>query len=535
MIVNRPMVKIMLSSVRLAFALACFGLGACASVDHGRELQQAQSHVESATGLRAAWAKTMPLRDLPIRAGGELPLAAALDVAIVNNRALRADLAVIGQAKAELVQAGLLPNPTLSIMFGFPEAGGLSNLAFGLSQDLAALWLIPAEKRVAQAALEQRVLSVADGAVALVAEVRTAYANAQFQRLAAQLQEENLRILTDATEIAEARLEAGGLQLDLNLVRSRYVEADIELLQLRSDYRVTQRTLLRLMGVARASDDWIPSTMNPEQTFARLSSDESTLVEAALLQRLDAQAAWWELEVAVADIENQRFRLLPNVELGIAGERSARRALPDRDLLADTARASIAAGQLTAPMIESAGQRRKERSQEIEFMLGPSLDIPLPIFDQNQAQIARARFRAQELRERYEETQQRIVEAVRSAVATRRLAEERVARYRDALLPLQHSNLELAEAAYQTGRESILAVLLAQESLIRARLGYASALRDLAVSAANLERQISGPVPEFLLETQPSNAPASDPTAGINRHDPAGSLPRDVRPLREPQ
>lgn len=522
-------------NVRIVAGACGLTLCSCTAIERGPELQQAQQRVTDATGRHPAWQVDMPVKPLAIPAGGELPEDAAINLALANNRALRADLAVIGQAKAELVQAGLLPNPTLSIMFGFPEAGGLANLAFGLSQDLAALWLIPAEKKVAQAALEQRVLSVADGAVALVAEVRTTYADAQYQRLAAQLQEENLRILTDATEIAEARLGAGGLQLDLNLVRSRYVEADIELLQLRSDYRVTQRTLLRLMGVAHASDDWIPSTMNLEQTFARLSSDESKLVEAALLQRLDAQAAWWELEVAVADIENQRLRLLPSLELGIAGERFERRALPDRDLLADTARASIAAGQLTAPMIESAGQRRKERSQEIEFMLGPSLDVPLPIFDQNQAQIARARLRAQELRERYEETQQRIVEAVRSAVATRRLAEERVARYRDVLLPLQRSNLELAEAAYQTGRESILAVLLAQESLIRARLGYASALRDLAVSAANLERQISGPVPEFLLRPQPSSAPASGPHAGIEGHDAAGSPPRDVRPQQEPQ
>jgi outer membrane protein, heavy metal efflux system len=510
-------------------------LCSCNAIEHGPEVHQARQRVTEATGRDPAWQVDMPVKPLAIPAGGELSEDAAIALALTNNRALRADLTVIGQAKAELVQAGLLPNPTLSIMFGFPEAGGLSNLAFGLSQDLAALWLIPAEKKAAQAALEQRVLSVADVAVALVAEVRTSYANAQYQRLAAQLQEENLRILTDATEIAEARLGAGGLQLDLNLVRSRSVEADIELLQLRSDYRVTQRTLLRLMGVAYAPDDWIPSAMNLEQTFARLSSDEGKLVEAALLQRLDAQAAWWELEVAVADIENQRARLLPSLELGIAGERFERRALPDRDLLADAARASLAAGQLSAPMIESAGQRRKERSQEIEFILGPSLDIPLPIFDQNQAKIARARARAKELRERYEEMQQRIVEAVRSAVATRCLAEERVARYRDGLLPLQRSNLELAEAAYQAGQESILAVLLAQESLIRARLGYAAALRDVAVSAANLERQFSGQVPDFLQAPQPSSAPASGPTTGIERHDAAGNFLRKVKPQEEPR
>ena len=78
----------------------------------------------------------------------------------------------------------------------------------------------------------------------------------------------------------------------------------------------------------------------------------------------------------------------------------------------------------------------------------------------------------------------------------RRLAEDRVKLFRDSLVPLQDANLELARTAYQSGRESILTVLLAQESLIRTKLDYAAAARDLAVSTANLERQLAGPIPE---------------------------------------
>lgn len=505
------MLKAVFSSGRTGVGFACLGLCSCASVDHSRELQQAQAGVEAATGRRAEWTIDIPLRALSIASGGELSVESATELALVNNRALRADLEVIGQAKAELVQADLLPNPTLSVMLGLPEGGGRADLAFGLSQDLAALWLIPARQRIARATLQQRVLSVADNAVTLVADLRIAYANAQYQRLAAKLQEENLRVLSDAKSIAESRVRVGGAQLDLNLVRGRHVEAEIELLQLRNEYRVTQRTLLRLMGVALASDDWLTSALDLDQPYARLSDDEGKLVEVALLQRLDAQAAGWELEAAVADVVNERRRLLPSLEIGIAGERFERRALPGRDVLADTARASVAAGQLTAPEIESRGQRNQERRQEIEFILGPSLEVPIPIFDQNQAQVARAQRRARELRERYEETQQRIAEAVRSAAATRRLAEARAALYRDTLVPLARSNFELAEAAYRTGRESIVTVLLAQESLIRTRLGYAAALRDLAISAANLERQISGPLPDFILRTPPtSSKPSND-------------------------
>ena len=171
--------------------------------------------------------------------------------------------------------------------------------------------------------------------------------------------------------------------------------------------------------------------------------------------------------------------------------------------MADTARASIAAGKLTAPEIQSASERRQERSQEIDFILGPSIEVPLPIFDQNQAQIAKAQFRARELLERFEETEQRVTEAVRAAFTQRRLAEDRALLYHDTLIPLQETNLELARIAYQSGRESILTVLLAQESLIQTRLAYAAAVRDLSISAANLERQLAGRVPELMATPTP--------------------------------
>ena len=77
-------------------------------------------------------------------------------------------------------------------------------------------------------------------------------------------------------------------------------------------------------------------------------------------------------------------------------------------------------------------------------------------------------------------------------------------------MPLQESNLELAQTAYQAGKETILTVLLAQEELIRTRLNYAAAIRDLASTAANLERQLAGRIPEF---SEPHVAPPAEPKA----------------------
>lgn len=487
-------------------------LPSCGRVNHTSDLQQASDAAERATEIKNRWAPVIELQPLQPAAGNIVTLEQALDLALSNNRSLRADLEVIAQAKADLVQAGLFSNPVLSFAGMLPEGGGRADLTFGLSKDFADLWLIPTRKRAAQAMLQQRVLAVADTAVALVNEVRASYYTLQYQSQAIDLQEQNLRILRDVIELTQARLRAGeASQLDLYLTRGRLLETELELLQLRSEYELTRQALLRLMGVADARDPWRPAA--PDARFGVLAADELAMLDAGLRQRLDVQAANWEVQAALADFQQQRLRVIPSLNIGVGGDRFERRALPGRKILADTARASVAAGQLTAPEIESRGQRNLERRQIIDLVLGPTIEVPLPIFDQNLAQIAKAQSRARELLQRYEDVEQRVIQGVRSAMTRRRLAEDRVRLYQESLLPVQQASLELARKAYQAGRESIVAVLLAQGELIRTRLGYAASARDLAIANAALERELSGRIPESLLRplsTQPATTQQTD-------------------------
>lgn len=487
-------------------------LSSCGRVDHTEDLRQASDSFGRATELKTRWAPAIDLQPLRPADGDTVTLEQALDLALSNNRSLRADLEVIAQAKADLVQAGLLSNPVLSFAGMLPEAGGRASLSFGLSKDFADLWLIPTRKRSAQAMLQQRVLFVADTAIALVNEVRSNYYLLQFQAHAIELQGQNLRVLRDVIELTQARLKAGeASQLDLYLTRGRLLETELELLQLRADFQLTRQALLRQMGVADAREAWHPTS--PESQYEALSADEFVLVDAALQQRLDAQAAHWELESALAEFQQQRLRVIPSLNFGLGGERFENRALPGRKILADTARASVAAGQLTAPEIESRGQRDLERRQIIDLVLGPTIEVPIPIFDQNLAQMAKAQARARELAQRFEEVEQRVIEGVRTALTRRRLAEDRVRLFQTSLLPVQEASLELARKAYQSGRESILAVLLAQEALIRTRVNFTASTRDLAIATANLERELSGRIPDEHLRpltTQP--AAASQPT-----------------------
>lgn len=481
-------------------------LASCARVDHTTEWQEAGGEFGRATGVETAWTADAEIRLLEPGPNNVVSLDNALDLALSNNRGLRADLQTIVQAKADLVQAGLLPNPMLSMLLALPEGGGRSRIEFGLSQDLASLWLIPTRKKAAQGMLRQRILSFADTAVVLVTDLRSNYYSLQYQVRAVDLQEHNIKLLEDISRIIEARLRAGESgQLDVYFIRGRLLEAQLDQVTLRADEQITRQTLMRLMGVANAAADWKPIPL--AVTLNVIAATEAELVEAALRQRLDAQAAQWELEASLADFQQQKLRLIPTFGVGIGGERLERRALPGRKILADTARSSIANGALTAPEIESRGQRNQERRQMIDLVLGPTIEVPLPIFDQNQAQIAKAQARARELQKRLEEVEQRVIEGVRAALIRRRLAEERVRLLEHSLLPQWHANLTVARQTFLAGRESIVTVLLAQETLIRTQLSHAAALRDLETATASLERELSGRIPDTLLRpltTQPT-------------------------------
>ncbi len=492
-------------------ACASVLLASCTRVDHTTEWQQAGGEFGRATGVETNWTADAEIRPLEPGPDSVVSLNSALDLALANNRALRADLQTIAQAKADLVQAGLLPNPMLSMLLAFPSGGGRSRIEFGLSEDFASLWLIPTRKKAAQGMLQQRILSFADTAIVLVNDLRANYYSLQYQARAVDLQEQNIKLLKDISGIIEARLRAGeSSQLDVYFIRGRLLEAQLDQVTLRAEEQVTRQTLMRLMGVANAEADWKPIPL--DVTLNLITAPEAELVDAALRQRLDAQAAQWELEASLADFQQQKLRLIPTFSLGIGGERPETKGILGRKILADTARSSVRAGQLTAPEIESRGQRNRERSLIINMLLGPTIQVPLPIFDQNQAQVAKSQARARELQRRLEEVEQRVIEGVRAALIRRRLAEERVRLFEQSLLPQWQANLTVARQAFLAGRESIVTVLLAQETLIRTQLSHAAALRDLETATASLERELSGRIPDTLLRPLTTQPTATQPT-----------------------
>src|SRR5207244_3144609 len=80
----------------------------------------------------------------------------------------------LGVAQADLVQAGLLANPTLSGAVGINLGAGDNGYSFGIVQNFIDLFLIPLRRRLADAEFRRVKLEVADDVLELAGQVRAA-------------------------------------------------------------------------------------------------------------------------------------------------------------------------------------------------------------------------------------------------------------------------------------------------------------------------------------------------------------------------
>jgi cobalt-zinc-cadmium efflux system outer membrane protein len=418
-------------------------------------------------------------------------------------------------ARADVVQSGLWTNPTLGLSFRLPEGGGLTNIEAGLAQNIANLWMIPARRRAAERDLDRTILDAARELVLLAIDTKVAYFNAVAADAALSIAHDNVELTEQLLRISEARLEAGTVgSLDANLARGQSLKAQVEFRSARLSASNSRRALATMLGLTTPADELELTDGLSAPTRQPLNADR--YVEIAMDARLDVRAAREATESAAAGVELELAKVWKDVELGIAFERNAARAQQDRKLLADTVRSSIANGRLTVPSVQTPGQRRLERSQNIEAILGPSLSLSLPIFDQNQAQIAKARMRYLQNRAALDAIERSVVQETRGAVDRLTTAWGLAALFESDVVPQARRTLEISEATYQSGRATILNVIEAQRSLLETRRANVAALQSAAITTVELERATARPMRDLLEIEKPIDTGAAKESTTIS-------------------
>lgn len=368
-------------------------------------------------------------------------------IALVNNRHLQAALEGIGVAKADLVQAGLPRNPRLSGALRLPlDPGDLeSTLLFFLSD----LWLLPARKEMERLRTDARLARVGIVVVATGTEALSAYDEVLFRMAERELAEATLKVHTDTAERMKVRYHSGlANDLDVQGAIAAALEARVELARAERDLRRARAHLEEFLGVPRELSDFQVAGVLEEAPDENWKSDEA--VEFALRHRLELEAARSEVAALERRVSLERRRVFDDVRIGAEFE-----------------------GDLKG---ENAG--------------GPALDLELPAFDQNQAQIARA---IHELRQSRQELAASELEARREVselLAELDFHRTHVRIYKEGLETARRKAVEFADKFTDLMQLNFLFLLRAREDELESRRRYLRSLWHLRRAQADLHRAL---------------------------------------------
>lgn len=366
----------------------------------------------------------------------------AVAVALWNNAAFQETLADLGLSRADLVQAGMLPNPTLSMLFPV----GAKPIELTAKYPIEALWLRP--RRVAAAKLdhERTTQRLVQNGLDLIRDVRLACADLGLANQRLAFAETNLKLSRAVAEQAQARLRAGeASELEAANANIDSLQTEEQLGRAAHDANTARERLRALIGLGldRRSIALVETPLPNALPF-----DSDVLVTKALEARPDLRAAELGLEAA-------------GRRLGLAK--------------AEICTFTVA---LNAKEVGA------------DFLSGPGLDIPIPIFNQNQGGIAQARAKFEKAARQYLAARDRIVLEVREARTRLIQAQESHEQWQRNILPEIEESARLAEESHAAGNATFLFVLEASRKLSDARLKTATAGADVRRAHAELERSV---------------------------------------------
>ena len=388
---------------------------------------------------------------LPLEAAGaadSLRLSTAVERALRQSTEVQITLAEVRGAQAVAHQSRLLPNPILDIAFRFPEGGGRTVIEAGLTADLTKLLQRPrrisasdANLRAASAKAVTKVLDV------MHATQREYFDAVGMRREAAILTEQKNRI-GGLLKVAEARLAAGeGTQLDVTTLKAEQGTTAIDLRE--GTLKLTQANLAlaHRLGKPRGRTDWQLTT--PLYTEVALRGEPDSIAHG-LRVRPEIQADRWQLAALEDQTALARLAWMENNAAGLAAERNS------------------------------------------NWSLGPSIALPLPLFDWGQARRAQARAQAISARHRLTQSTRQVVREIRTAHAAV-VALTTIARLaRTELVPLHEERVRLARVVYEAGQSNVTPLRFAELDLLKAQLKVVQLEQRTARAIIALDRATGG-------------------------------------------
>lgn len=456
----------------------CIGLLiGCASVPKEAGFPNVQNLIEQRISRQIHWNRDTP-EDAAVADAiqsmlqQELTLNEAVQIALFNNRSLQAIYEELGIAQADVVQAGLLRNPTFFASFRFMdrsvEGNRSTNTEFSVDQDFFDLLMLPFRKEVATAEFEQIKLRVCNAVLDLAAEVRSAYYTLQAGEQILEMRLTVAQATEAAAEIAGRQYEAGTLKI-IDFMNQQGFHAQAKLDVARADTQIIadREHLNRLMGLWGTDITWeIPERL-PDLPKTEIPLEY--LESKAISQRMDLAALRKKTEaIAFALSLTKRYRYFNVFEVGVDTEHDA---------------------------------------PEDVNLTGPHLMIELPIFDQRQAAIARLEAQLRQSQRQLSALAIDIRSEIREIRDRLQVSRTIVKYYQDVVLSLRQRIVDESQLYYNGMLIGVYELLLAKQNQINAGREYIEALRDYWITRSDLEHAVG----ERLMVTEEISQPSPQP------------------------
>ena len=392
----------------------------------------------------------------------ELTADSAIQVALLHNPKIQTIFEELGMAQANLVEAGLLSNPSFEIEARYPQAKGLrTNIEYFIVSSLLDIFLIPLRTRLAETEFAQAKLRVANEILNLSFDVREVYFELVCEKKKIMHIKSALKLTGINRDIVARQVSVGNVNiLEFELTQSRFLEAELELSKSQAEMiRLTEK-LNRLLGLTEEVGLLLPD--NPSPDFEDQCFDFCTLKSVALVERLDLQVARLEIARLSRILRLKEGWTYTNLKGGLAGER-------------DTDGANL---------------------------MGPGLSGELPIFNCGQAARIRLFAQLRQAQDLLEELEIKVISEVREAYKLLQGHLEIIRGYRYRLLPMHSKILSSSEELYNVMGLGIDKLLENKRQEVVAHQNYVESIKKYLLARVVLDRALGGVLSGLLTQQE---------------------------------
>lgn len=446
----------------LPATIALVALAGCANMKPGMGFDEVQKSVSERTGIRTHW-NNGSKEDAEVRTAvtalleEELTADQAVQIALLNNHELQAVYEELNLAQADIVQAGLLKNPVFSGEVRFATSGGGTGVVLDVAQDFVSLLSMPLRKGRAEAAFEAAKVRVTSAVMDAAFDVRTSFYDYQAAEQSREMRATVLEATNASYDLAKRLRAAGNFrELDVLNERTLYEQSKLDLSAAESRVVASRERMNALMGLWGKQTEWksaqrLPSL--PEEVAA-----DADLERKAIEASLDLSLLRREAEVAARSAGIAKpFAWLEGAEVGVAGEKEV----------------------------------------EGGWSVGPSLSMPIPLFDQGQATIGAAQARYKQAAERTIARAVEIRSRVRAAESGVVSSHSRARYFEKVILPLKQRTVDETQLQYNAMQVSAFQLLQAKREQIDSGADYIASLHDYWEAKAGLDQILAGRMTPF--------------------------------------